>query len=70
MPCPGVVEWTVTRSCSDSDLWPGWPGLGPGLPVSISVNVGIGTHFWGHMMTVGAEPCAGPLSTWHGEALK
>ena len=56
------------------DVVPQWRWLvvrlaRPGPPVSIGVNAGIGGHFWGHVMTTGAETCAGPLSTRCGGAL-
>ena len=56
------------------DVVPQWRWLvvrlaQPGPPVSIGVNAGIGGHFWGHVMTTGAETCAGPLSTRCGGAL-
>lgn len=64
VPCVGMVEW----SCSDSGLQSGWPGIGPGVPVS--VNVRVKTHFWAHAMTMSDEPCAGPLGARHRESLR
>lgn len=52
MPCVGGMEWcAVTWSGSDSGLQSGWPGISPGVPVSISVE----THCQGQEMAVGEE---------------
>ena len=49
VPCVGVVEWSCSDvwSCSDSGLQSGWPGTGPGVPISISVNVVVGNPLVG-----------------------